>query len=910
MIMHRLFQIRFLSSYCPVPQTHLFRCNKTIQDLSKLGRVVEARELFDSMCRRDPGSWNSMISGYTQNGLLHEAQTLFNEFHGKNVRTWTILLTGYTKFGRVNEARVLFDAMPERNVISWNGIISGYVDNGDLISARDLFDEMPERNVVSWNSMITGYCHYGMMSQAGELFEKMGERNLVSWLIMISGFSKISKHREAWSVFLMMVRSGVRPDQAVLVVALSAINGLNDLEMLESLRTVAIKTGYERDVVVGTSILDAYTRNGSLDNALKFFETMPKRNEYSWTTMIAAFAHCHRFENAIAFYERDPIKSVATRATIITAYAQEGRMYEARRIFDEISNPSVVMWNAMVAGYAQNGMLEEAKDVFLRIPERSAASWAAMISGFVQNGQSRDALELFAELHRSGNVPNHSSFTTALFACTNIGDFEMGKQIHSLTIKTRCQFNSFVGNGLISMYGKYKNIEDVSQVFSTMRVRDIVSWNSLISRLSENFMLDDARKTFEKMPKRDVVSWTAIISAYEQAGHGDVAFALLLDMLTRGISPNQLTITSLLSACASLGVIKPGQQIHALTQKLGINSSLSVSNALITMYFKCGSLDGLCVFEEMPDQDIVTWNSILGGSAQIGLSTEVVQIFKQMEATGVSPNEISFLGVLCACGNAGLVDKGWAYFTSMSQDYGITPLVYHYTCMVDLLGRAGQLSEAEALIQNMPAKPDVVIWEVLLHACRIHENMELGQKIAERLFQMGTNRLGTYILLSNIYASQGLWDKVWEIRQSMKDGGVSKEQGISWIEINNKLHYFLMGEKTHDEIDEIHLTLKNLYGRFREGDYLLDTNFVLHDMEEEQKQDELLYHSEKLAIAYGILRMPNGSPIQIMKNIRICGDCHSFMKFVSNVTQRKVVIRDASRFHHFCDGLCSCGDYW
>ncbi|XP_023880771.1 pentatricopeptide repeat-containing protein At4g02750 [Quercus suber] len=755
MIIRRFFHFRSFSTLSPLQKTHLFQCNKSILDLSKLGRVTEARHLFDSMPHRDPGSWNSMISGYTQNGLLHEAQTLFNAFQGKNVRTWTILLTGYSKFGLVDEARDLFEAMPERNVVSWNAMISAYVQNSDLRSARKLFDVMPERNVVSWNSMITGYCHCGMTREAYELFEEMGERNSVSWMVMVSGFIEISEYVEAWGVFLMMVRSGVRPDQAVLVVALSAVMKLNDVELVETLRTLAIKTGYEGDVVVGTAILDAYTRIGSLDYAVKFFEMMPERNEYSWTTMISAFAQCHSLDNAIAFYERDPVKGVATRATVITAYAQKGMIYEARHVFDEIPNPNVVMRNAMVAAYAQNGMIEEAKDIFLHIPVQNAASWAAMISGLVQNGHSREALELFAELHRSGNVPNHSSFTSALFACSNIGDVEVGRQIHSLTIKTRCQFNSFVGNGLISMYGKCKSMGDVSQVFSTMRVRDIVSWNSLISRLSQNYMLDDALKVFEKMPKRDVVSWTAIISAYEQAGQGDVAFKFFLEMLARGMSPNQLTLTSLLGACACLGAAKLGEQIHSLIYKLGINSCLSVCNALITMYFKCGSLDGLCAFEETPDQDIVTWNAVLCGCAQNGLGIEVIEIFEQMKASGIFPNEISFLGVLCACGHAGFVDKGWAYFNSMSKDYGITPLVCHYTCMVDLLGRAGQISEAEALIQNMPVKPDSVILEALLDACRIHRNMEVGQRIAERLFQIGAEGSGMYVLPSNVYASQG-----------------------------------------------------------------------------------------------------------------------------------------------------------
>lgn len=626
---------------------------------------------------------------------------------------------------------------------------------------------------------------------------------------------------------------------------------------------------------------------------------MPQRNDYSCSTMIAAFSQCGRLDDAIALYEIDTEKGVGTQTAMVTAYAQNGRIHEARHIFDKIGNPTVVAWNAMVAGYALNRMLEEAKDIFSKIPVPNAASWAAMISGFVQNGQSKEAVELFAELHRSGTVlPSHS-----LFACANMDDVEMGKQIHSLAIKTRYQFNSFVGNGLISMYAKCKTT-DMSQASRIKRVRDTVSW------VSESWMLDDAGKAFDQMPNWDVVSWSAIISAQEQAGQGDIAFKLFLEMLSRGLKPNQSTITSLLSACGYLGATKLGEQIHALIHKLGLDSCLFVCNALITMYFKCGSLDGLYIFQEMSDRDIGTWNAVLTGCAQNGLGKEAVEVFKQMETTGISPNEISFVAMLCACSHAGLVDEGWAYFNSMSQHYGITPLVYHYTSMVDLLGRAGLLSESEDLIQSMPVEPDSVIWEALLGACRIHRNTELGQRTAERLFQMGTRRSGTYVLLSNMYASKGMWEKVREVREMMKDRGVTKEPGFSWIQIKNKVHYFLMGDKAHDNIKEINLAVNELYKCFRATGYVPDTNFVLHDVAEEQKEDDLVYHSEKLAVAYGILQTPNGSPIQILKNLRICGDCHSFMKFVSGVAKRKIILRDGNRFHHFEDGLCSCGDYW
>ncbi|XP_030504399.2 pentatricopeptide repeat-containing protein At4g02750 [Cannabis sativa] len=890
--------------------TNIVQCNHKIQQLTQFGRVAEACQVFNSMCQRDPISWNSMISGFTQYGLLHEAQTFFNAFQGKNVRTWTILLSGYAKHGMLDKARMVFESMPERNVVSWNAMISGYIQNGHLKQARELFDQMPERNIASWNSMITGYCHSGIMSVARELFDQMKERSCVSWMAVISGYVAINDFLEAWTVSLMMLRSGMVPDQGLFVVVLSAAIGLNKFRLVESLRTTSTKMGYEGHVFVGTSILNAYSRNGSLDHAVKFFETMPERNDYSWTTMIAVLSQCGRLDDAISLYDRATEKGVATRTAMMTAYAQHGKLSKARQIFDEIPNPNVVTWNAMVAAYAQNGMLEEAKTMFSRIPLRNSASWAAMISGLVQSGQSTEALKLFAELHRSGTSINHSSFTSALFACANAGDEGIGQQIHSLTIKTRCHSNSFIGNGLISMYAKCKNIEDTSQDFSIMRVTDCASRNPVIRGLSDFHILQEARKVFDNMPIRDVVSWTAIISAYEQAGQVDTALKLFLEMLAIGMKPNALTVTSVLSACGCHGATRLGEQIHVLIHKLGLNSYLFLCNALLTMYFKCGSLDGLRIFEKMPDRDIVTWNAVLAGCAQNGLGKEAVRIFEQMQANGVSPNEISFLGILCACSHAGLVENGWLYFNSMEQDYAITPSVHHYTCMVDLLGRVGRLNDAASLVENMPLEPDSAIWKALLGACSIHRDNKLGQKVAEKLLKMGKQRSGTYVLLSNMYASQGMWEKVQEIRELMKHRGVTKEPAVSWVQIKNKVHYFQIGDKRHDEIEEINSKLKDLYRNFKATGYVPDTNFVLHDVEEEQKQDELLHHSEKLAVVYGIMRTPSGSPIQILKNLRICGDCHSFMKFVSQINQRKIIIRDGNRFHHFQDGFCSCGDHW
>ncbi|RCV16855.1 hypothetical protein SETIT_3G171900v2 [Setaria italica] len=795
------------------------------------------------------------------------ARSLADAISGGNLRTGTILLSGYGRAGRVRDARRVFDEMPVRNTVAWNAMVTCYVQNGDVTLARRLFDAMPCRDVSSWNAMLTGYCHSRQMVDARNLFEQMPERNTVSWTVMISGYVLIEQHGKAWDMFRMMHYDGMSPEQPNLVSVLSAISHLGNLNILESIHVLVHKAGFERDVVIGTAMLNAYTRGVSmLDTAVKFFEGMAERNEYTWSTMISALSQGGRIDDAVTVYQRDPLKSVPSRTAMLTGLAQCGRINDARVLFDQIPEPNTVSWNAMITGYMQNEMVDEAEELFNRMPFRNTISWAGMVAGYAQNGRSEQALVLLQALHRNGMLPSLSSLTSSFFACSNIEALETGKQVHSLAVKAGCQFNSYVCNALITMYAKCKNIGFVRQIFDRMTVKDTVSYNSFITALVQNDMLEEARDTFDNMPIRDVVSWTTIISAYAQADQGNDAIEIFRSMLQEHELPNSPILTILLGVGGNLGASKLGQQIHTLAVKLGY--------------------------------------------AQHGLGREAIRIYQQMESAGVLPNEVTFVGLLHACSHSGLVDVGRQFFKSMSCDYGLTPLLEHYACMVDLLGRAGDVQGAEQFIYDMPIEPDAVIWSALLGACKIHKNVHIGRRAAEKLFSIEPSNAGNYVMLSNIYSSQGMWDEVAKVRKLMKEQGVNKEPGCSWMQIKNRMHSFVTGDEEHEQIQDIYATLQELYTLLKATGYVPDTEFVLHDIDEEQKESSLLYHSEKLAVAYGLLVTPKGMPIQIMKNLRICGDCHSFIKFVSHVTKREIDIRDGNRFHHFRNGNCSCGDFW
>ncbi|KAA0038433.1 hypothetical protein IC582_003700 [Cucumis melo] len=437
---------------------------------------------------------------------------------------------------------------------------------------------------------------------------------------------------------------------------------------------------------------------------------------------------------------------------------------------------------------------------------------------------------------------------------------------------------------------------------------DLVAMNLLIGNFMKIGECKFAKKVFYKMPFRDVVTWNSIIGGCVKNARYDEAFRFFRQMLTSNIQPDGFTFASLLNACAQLGAPSNTHWVRAqMTQKkIELNSLLSC--ALIDAYSKCGSIQiAKEIFSNVPHSDTSVWNVMIKGLAIHGLAMDALSLFLRMEHENVLPDAITFLGILTACNHGGLIDHGRRYFELMRSRYSIQPQLEHYGVMVDLYSRAGFLEEAYSLIVTMPIEPDVVTWRTLLSGCKIYKNHKLAEVA---IANMSHCKSGDYVLLSNIYCSLNRWEEAETVRKMMKINRVRKKRGKSWIELGGTTQYFKSGDRLHPESDAIDKVLCSLMKRTRSEGYMPVTELVFMDISEEEKEENLSFHSEKMALAYAILKTSPGAKISISKNLRICDDCHTWIKLVSRVLCRVIVVRDRIRFHQFEGGMCSCGDRW
>nr|ACD56662.1 putative pentatricopeptide [Gossypium arboreum] len=666
--------------------------------------------------------------------------------------------------------------------------------------------------------LVSFYATCGDLKEGRRVFDTMEKKNVYLWNFMVSEYAKIGDFKESICLFKIMVEKGIegkRPESA--------------FELFDKL--------CDRDVISWNSMISGYVSNGLTERGLGIYKQMMYLGiDVDLATIISVLVGC---ANSGTLSLGKAVHSLAIKSS-----------FERRINFS----------NTLLDMYSKCGDLDGALRVFEKMGERNVVSWTSMIAGYTRDGRSDGAIKLLQQMEKEGVKLDVVAITSILHACARSGSLDNGKDVHDYIKANNMESNLFVCNALMDMYAKCGSMEAANSVFSTMVVKDIISWNTMIGELK----------------------------------------------------PDSRTMACVLPACASLSALERGKEIHGYILRNGYSSDRHVANALVDLYVKCGVL-GLArlLFDMIPSKDLVSWTVMIAGYGMHGYGNEAIATFNEMRDAGIEPDEVSFISILYACSHSGLLEQGWRFFYIMKNDFNIEPKLEHYACMVDLLSRTGNLSKAYEFMETLPIAPDATIWGALLCGCRNYHDIELAEKVAERVFELEPENTGYYVLLANIYAEAEKWEEVKRLREKIGKQGLRKNPGCSWIEIKGKVNLFVSGNNSsHPHSKNIESLLKKMRRKMKEEGHFPKTKYALINADEMQKEMALCGHSEKLAMAFGLLTLPPRKTIRVTKNLRVCGDCHEMAKFMSKETRREIVLRDSNRFHHFKDGYCSCRGFW
>ncbi|KAF5204372.1 Pentatricopeptide repeat-containing protein [Thalictrum thalictroides] len=872
-----------------------------------------------------------------------------------NTLAYNNLMSLYIKGDRLEEARKLFDYMSQRNEESWSIIISAYTHSGNFVKALNMFERMmwdgwkPNefvlgcvikasselrevsvgRQLHGWlirsgfglgvsthTFLMTMYSNCGFLDDARRVFDEIP----ISFLDDFSLWNTIINvhmYHECWtevfSLFVYMVSIGiVEVTIRIYASIISACSNARIESYGEILHGRIVKDGILNETIIGNSLITFYAKCGNIEEANRLFLRMSKKDVVSWNSVIAGNEQNGEYETAMNLFHRMLRMEIPTRPNRITFLSalsaisgtlalKHGRATHAHIIRSGLlCNTSIA--NSLINMYSKCKEVNKAKLVFDKLSFKDMVSWNSMLSGYEQNEQSPTVFKLFKEMLLSGTEPDNHSFTVVLSASSSLqSEFKclsVGKAVHGYVLKRipPWRLGISTNNAILTMYAK-------------------------------NNRVAEAEKIFEELIEKDSYTWNAMMDGYSVSGSFDKSVRVFLEMHEQGLSSDYMTFSILLTVCSGLVSINLGKQFHALIVKhIGHRgfthrtSLLSIHNALISMYAKCGSIsDADRVFIRMRSKDVFSWTAMITAYAHHGMAIESFELFEKMKQDAIKPNAVTFLGLLTACAHSGFVEEGIHYFSSMSHAHGLNPSIEHYACMVDLFGRTGQLKQAENFLEagmtlfKKKHGDCLNLWKVLLGACHAHKQLELGVRAAMKILESEPEDETTHTLLLNLYAASGMWEDTMKVRSWMRDKGLKKQEiGCSWIEAGNKRHLFVAGDIFHPQRKEIYVKLEEINSGCRKMGYVPMTEYVLHDVDESQKEAIIGCHSEKLAVSFGLLQNGQGSKgvIRVMKNLRICGDCHNWMKYSSKLEGRSIVVRDSRRFHFFKDGSCSCRDYW
>lgn len=943
-------------------------CSNTLVNMySKFGLIEYARYVFDNITERNEASWNTMMSSYVRVGLYPESVRFFCEMvdcgvrpsgfviaslvtacdksacmfseglqvHGFVVKigllsdlfVGTSLLHLYGTYGLVSNARKVFEEMPDKNVVTWTSLIAGYSSNGDLGEVMSIYKHMRHEGVCCndntialvfstcgtlgdellgqqvlgdvvklglqtsvsvANSLISMYGNFGNVDEACYVFDHMDERDTISWNSIISANVQNGLCEESLRCFHRMRHVNKGVNSITVSTLLGACGSTVRLKWGSGIHGLVVKLGMESNVCVGNTLLSMYSEAGRSEDAELVFHRMIDKDIISWNSMLACYVQNEESQNALKlFAEMLRMRKVINYVTLTSAlsacsnpeFLVEGKILHALAVVASLQD-NLIVGNALVTMYGKFSKTVRAQKVLQIMPKRDEVTWNALIGGYAENKEPNEAITAFKFMREEGTPANYITIINVLSAFLVPGDLQKhGMPIHAHIVLTGFELDNYVQSSLITMYAKCGDLNSSNSIFNGLTVKNSIAWNAIIAA---------------------------------NANHGlEEALKLVLMMGRAGVGFDQFSLSVALSVSADLAMLEEGQQLHGLVVKLGFDTDHYISNAAMDMYGKCGEMeDVLKILQSPTNRSRLSWNILISSFAKHGCFQKARESFQEMIKLGMKPDRVTFVSLLSACSHGGLVDDGLAYYNAMTTEFCVPPGVEHCVCIIDLLGRSGRLSEAENFIKEMPVPPNDLVWRSLLAACKTHHNFELARKATERLLELDPSDDSAYVLFSNVCATTGRWEEVENVRRQMGSRNVTKKPACSWVKLKREVNKFGMGEQSHPQTEQIYAKLGELMKMIREAGYVPDTSYSLQDTDEEQKEHNLWNHSERIALAFGLINTPQGSPVKVFKNLRVCGDCHSVYKHVSAVVGRKIILRDPYRFHHFSDGMCSCSDYW
>ncbi|KAK1318159.1 Pentatricopeptide repeat-containing protein [Acorus calamus] len=782
-------------NFSPTPTTYsnlLSQCLSTSQPLT-FASQIHAR-LAKSGLTKHATTHTLLTRLYLQLNLPDHVRDLLDEIpHLEH------LVSAYARAGLARESALAFKNMRsagiECDVFTFPSVLKAcstsldYVTLGTQIHAVVVFTGF-ESDVYVANTLAVAYAKWGMLSHSRRLFDAIPDRNVVSWNVLLNGYVRNDRCGEALRLFGEMVLSGTKPDEFSLSTALNACTGAEDLHRGRLVHGILVRMGHAGDLFTSNALVDMYAKLGDMGAACAAFEGIGLPDVVSWNALIAGCVLHGRHARALELVEemkRAGTKpNIFTHSSVLKACAEAEALDLGRQIHSSLiktgSDHDPFVSVGLVDMYAKCAIMEDARRAFDSIRDRSLIAWNALISGYSQNGHDEEALALFSSMRGEGFSAtfNRTALLAVLKSSSAVQSVVLSRQLHALALKAGLHCDDHVVNSLIDAYGKCGFIED-------------------------------ARMVFDENPFGDIVAFTSMITVYAQFGWGEEALKLYVNMLKGGHEPDGFACSSALNACTTLSAYEQGKQIHARILKSGFIHDIFAGNALVNMYAKCGSVEDAGVaFSEIPERGVVSWSAMIGGLAQHGRGEEALEVFREMLEEEVAPNHITLTSVLCACNHAGLVSEAEEFFDTMERRFAIERTGEHYACMIDVLGRAGRLDEAVRLVETMPFEANSAVWGALLGAARIHKDPALANQAAERLLSLEPEKSGTHVLLANVYASAGMWGDVARVRRAMRECGVKKEPGMSWVEAKDEVHAFVVGDNSHPRAPEIYAKLEEL----------------------------------------------------------------------------------------------------